>query len=135
MLIFLFSGLRGKAACKLICPNFVHNQQVILVHNVHTSDEDLAYCKQAGISDQLYWCLCPNANWYISGRLPAIENFIKEEQPVVLGTDSLASNHQLSIAAEMKTIQSAFPRHWLRKIIRLGHYKWSKSLANGQHIR
>ena len=30
---------------------------------------------------------------------------------MVLGTDSLASNHQLSILEEMKTIKKAFPAH------------------------
>jgi cytosine/adenosine deaminase-related metal-dependent hydrolase len=34
---------------------------------------------------------------------------MKHDCEIVLGTDSLASNHQLSILEEIKTIQSNFP--------------------------
>ena len=35
--------------------------------------------------------------------------FVKQNCEVVLGTDSLASNHQLSILEEIKTIRKNFP--------------------------
>ena len=35
--------------------------------------------------------------------------FIQQDLSIVLGTDSLASNHQLSIVAEMQTIRQHFP--------------------------
>ena len=63
--------------------------------------------KNSGITH--YWCLCPNANKYISNQLPDVDMFIKSSGSIVLGTDSLASNHQLSILDEIKTIRSAFP--------------------------
>ena len=54
-------------------------------------------------------CLCPNANLYIEDRLPDIPLFMKHNSLIVFGTDSLASNYQLSILEEMKTIKKAFP--------------------------
>ncbi|HKZ65367.1 MAG TPA: amidohydrolase family protein [Chitinophagaceae bacterium] len=97
----------GKTSLQTYLSKFLPDQQVIMVHNVHTSDEDIYYSKKSAA--QLYWCFCPNANLYITGQLPNIESFIKQGCTIVLGTDSLASNHQLSIIAEMKTIREHFP--------------------------
>jgi len=99
----------GKTSLQTYLSKFLPNQQLILVHNVHTSAEDLDYCHQTVNDQKIYWCLCPNANLYIGGKLPDVDLFIKSHLPVVLGTDSLASNHQLSITAEMRTIQENFP--------------------------
>ena len=60
-------------------------------------------------TENLYFCLCPNANQYITGLLPDIDLLIKHNCKIVVGTDSLASNHQLDILEELKTIQKKFP--------------------------
>ena len=96
----------GKSSLQTYLPKFLKNQSVLLVHNVHTSEDDVLFAKESG--QQLYWCLCPNANQYISRQLPDIDLLMKHECEIVLGTDSLASNHQLSILEEMKTIQRHF---------------------------
>jgi aminodeoxyfutalosine deaminase len=99
----------GKSSLQTYLPKFLHNQSVILVHNVHTSEDDILFGQQTTISGQLHYCLCPNANQYISRQLPDINLLMKHDCGIVLGTDSLASNHQLSILEEIKTIQQAFP--------------------------
>ncbi len=99
----------GKTSLQTYLSKFLPNQQLILVHNVHTSADDLAYCHRAVNRRKIYWCLCPNANLYIGGKLPDPDLFIQHDASIVLGTDSLASNRQLSIAAEMKTIRDNFP--------------------------
>jgi aminodeoxyfutalosine deaminase len=86
---------------------FLSTQPIIAVHNVHTNKEDIYYARNSG--KIIYWCFCPNANLYITGKLPVIDTFIEEECCIVLGTDSLASNQQLSILAEMQTIRHNFP--------------------------
>lgn len=97
----------GKTSLQTCLPKFLKNQSVILVHNVHTSEEDILFAKNS--DKELYWCLCPNANHYISRRLPDIKLLLKHDCEMVLGTDSLASNHQLSMLEEMKTIRQHFP--------------------------
>ncbi|MEP7373594.1 MAG: amidohydrolase family protein [Chitinophagaceae bacterium] len=99
----------GKTSLQTYLSKFLPNQQLILVHNVHTSVEDLSYSRQIVNNRRIYWCLCPNANLYIGGKLPEVDLFIQNELAIVLGTDSLASNHQLSIAAEMRAIRENFP--------------------------
>jgi len=81
--------------------------QILLVHNTFMNEADLI--KSCHFSDKLYLCLCPNANLYIENRLPDIPLFLKYTDRIVLGTDSLASNHQLSILEEMKSIKKIFP--------------------------
>ena len=58
---------------------------------------------------KFFWCLCVNANLYINNLLPPIDLFRKNRLPIVLGTDSLASNDSLSILEEIKSIRKAFP--------------------------
>ncbi len=107
--------------------NFLHhfhkNQTLILVHNVVTSEKDFQAVSDdrwpvheeinPSIGHQslanLFFCLCPNANEYISGILPEIDLLIKHHCKIVVGTDSLASNHQLNILEELKTVQKKFP--------------------------
>ena len=97
----------GKSSLQSYLLKFLKNQSLILVHNVHTTEEDLLFAKASG--KRISWCFCPNANEYIGGQLPAIDLFIKNDCGIVLGTDSLASNHQLSILEEIKTIGRHFP--------------------------
>jgi aminodeoxyfutalosine deaminase len=104
-----FFQASGKTSLQTYLSKFLPNQQLILVHNVYTSADDLTYCHQKVNTQKIYWCLCPNANLYIGGKLPEVDLFIQNELCIVLGTDSLASNHQLSMVAEMQAIQDHFP--------------------------
>jgi aminodeoxyfutalosine deaminase len=102
--VSFFKGT-GKRSLESFLPYFYRNQSLILVHNVATGAEDV----QAASGADLYFCLCPNANLYISGRLPDVELLHRQGCRIVIGTDSLASNRQLSILEELKTLQRAFP--------------------------
>lgn len=83
---------------------------VILVHNTFTKQEDIDFIKKHKNQNQLVsFCLCPNANLYIENTLPPVNLFLKNNVNIILGTDSLASNHQLNILEEMKTIIKFFP--------------------------
>jgi cytosine/adenosine deaminase-related metal-dependent hydrolase len=104
-----FFQASGNSSLQTYLPKFLKEQSLILVHNVQTSESDLVFAKSTRIGPNLYWCFCVNANKYITGDVPDIDLFIKHKQNIVLGTDSLASNHQLSIAAEIKTILKNFP--------------------------
>lgn len=77
--------------------------KVLLVHNTTTSQDDLDFAATA--NQHLYWCLCPNANLYIENTLPDVHMFQAAGLKITLGTDSLASNHQLSVLKEMQTLQ------------------------------
>jgi cytosine/adenosine deaminase-related metal-dependent hydrolase len=95
----------GKRSLESWLPHFEQKQPLMLVHNIATSGEDL----QMAVGRELFFCLCPNANLYIGGVLPDVELLMRQDCRIVLGTDSLASNRQLSILEEMKTLQEMIP--------------------------
>jgi len=97
----------GKTSLQTYLEKFLSDQQLILVHNIYTSPDDIAYCNSQNRDGKIFWCLCPNANLYINGELPDLKLFASTS--VVLGTDSLASNRQLSILAEMRALRDHFP--------------------------
>lgn len=97
----------GKTSLQSTLPYFFPQQTMILVHNVATGEEDMQFIASNN-TPVLHFCLCPNANRYISGQLPPVDLFIKYDSSIVLGTDSLASNHQLCILSEMKTLKENF---------------------------
>ncbi len=83
---------------------------VILVHNTFIRQNDLDYINREKPAGQLVsFCLCPNANNYIENIFPPLSLLLENKVNIVLGTDSLASNHQLDILEEIKTISKEFP--------------------------
>jgi len=82
---------------------YIKEQKSLLVHNTVSSKADIEFAKQT--NSDLYWCLCPQANLYIENALPDVDLLINEGVKITLGTDSLASNHQLNILSEMITLQ------------------------------
>lgn len=93
----------------------------ILVHNTFIEQADLNCISNKSLVNgqwsMVFFCLCPNANLYIENTLPPIDLLRNNNCNIVLGTDSLASNHQLSIQAEIKTIQKDFPHIPLEEIL------------------
>jgi cytosine/adenosine deaminase-related metal-dependent hydrolase len=79
---------------------------LILVHNTFA---DRTTIKKVKKRENLFWCLCPNANLYIEDQVPPLDLLIEENCRIVTGTDSLASNDRLSILEELKTLQIYYP--------------------------
>jgi aminodeoxyfutalosine deaminase len=106
---FGFQLPRRRAATSLQAnlPLFPKNKKLLLVHNTFSSKEDLEWATKE--YPNLYFCFCPSANLYIEDALPSFKNFIPYESRLCIGTDSLASNDQLSLLNEMKIIQRHEP--------------------------
>ncbi len=96
----------GTRSLHFYLPKLKSASRILLVHNTYTNETDLI--EALNYNDNLFFCFCPNANIYIEDQLPDIPLFLKYKTRIVLGTDSLASNHHLSILEEMKTIKDAF---------------------------
>lgn len=92
----------GKSSFQSTLPKLPATK-TLLVHNTMTSQEDVEFASSR--HQNLYWCLCPNANLYIENTLPDITMLQQHGLNITLGTDSLASNQQLSILKEMQTLQ------------------------------
>lgn len=92
----------GSSSLQATLPKLPQGK-LLLVHNTQTSAADVDFARKQ--NKDLYWCLCPNANLYIENTLPDVQLFAQAGLKITLGTDSLASNHQLSILKEMQTLQ------------------------------
>lgn len=77
------------------------------VHNTFITPEDFEMLEKNKTNH--WFCLCPRANQFIEGTLPPIDQIANFTNQITIGTDSLASNHDLSVWNEIKTIQHAFP--------------------------
>lgn len=118
----------GKSSFQTYLRHFAPDQQVILVHNVCTTREDIQYLKSNIQHPIPYFCLCPISNLYITGKLPDLNMLTGESLSFVFGTDSIASNHQLSILAEMQTIRQHFPSIDTEQLLKWATINGAKAL-------
>ncbi len=81
--------------------------KLLLVHNTCSSARDLSFAMSSG--HEIWFALCPGANRYIRGQLPDVSLFQAYPHRVTIGTDSLASNTELSILGEMILLLEADP--------------------------
>lgn len=109
----------GKSSLQTYLPLLAGSHPVIFVHDTFTSSDDIVF---AQATHNVHWCLCPNANLYIENRLPDIDMLMKHADNICIGTDSLSSNHKLSVLAELQTIHQHYP-----------HIDWETLLRWGTH--
>ncbi len=117
----------GITSLSFFLPKLKTASKILLVHNTFMNEADLLLTKSFG--GNIYLCLCPNANLYIEDRLPDIPVFMKHQALIVLGTDSLASNRQLSILEEIKTIRKAFPTTPSSELLKWATSNGAKALS------
>ncbi len=125
----------NKSSLQYCISHFLPNQTVILVHNAITSLEDVALL--TGIPSpraNFYFCLCPNANLYIGNPLPDIDMLRNSSIPIVVGTDSLASNHHLNIVAELKAIHEHFPHISIPELLGWATVNGAQALDVGNYL-
>lgn len=81
---------------------------ILLVHNVTLTQKDITEAKKR-ISNP-YWAICPLSNLFIHDALPPVELMRENGLAICVGTDSLSSNDDLDMIAELYCIQQAFPQ-------------------------
>lgn len=101
----------GKSSLQSYLHKLDDAKNVLFVHNTFMKKEDIFFVKNEWKNKpNPFFCICANANLYIENSLPPIELLIEQNLNIVLGTDSPASNHSLSILDEIKTIIKYFPK-------------------------
>lgn len=100
--------------------------EIIFVHNTFSSDEDIRFTIKN--VNKAWWCFCPNANLYIENTLPDIERISKATENILIGTDSLASNEQLSVLSEIKKITNKFPAITLQQLLTWSTFNGAQAL-------
>ncbi len=115
----------GRSSLQSYFPKLADAAQVILVHNTFTKEEDIVFANnKPGVN----WCLCINANQYIENAVPPLELLRRHHSSIVVGTDSLASNHRLSVLNELQTIVQHFPGIPLSEMLQWATLNGAKAL-------
>ncbi len=101
----------GKSSLQSWLPYFNQGQKMIAVHNTFTHEADVRFAAQLSkdLASPPYYCICVNANLYIENTLPPLKMLLANDCRMVLGTDSYASNRQLNLMEEIKTLRKVFP--------------------------
>jgi cytosine/adenosine deaminase-related metal-dependent hydrolase len=109
----------NKSSLQSYLPLLNKAKKILLIHNTFVNRHDIEFAKKQSVAvgQQIFWCLCANANLYIENALPPVELFQKHNCDIVLGTDSYSSNHSLNILDEMKTLQQYFPSIELKELL------------------
>ena len=76
----------------------------IVVHGTFLPEDQTALSRLAWHRDRLCVAVCPRTTLAISGVLPPVESFRTAGIRVAIGTDSRASNPDLSVLAECRTL-------------------------------
>jgi cytosine/adenosine deaminase-related metal-dependent hydrolase len=120
----------GLSSIRSVLPHFNNGQTILLIHNTFMPEEDVVFSKEYAEANglKLFWCLCINANLYIENKTPPIEMLLRNNCPIVLGTDSYSSNWQLSIAKEIRAIKDHFPSLSLETILQWATRNGAKAL-------
>jgi aminodeoxyfutalosine deaminase len=93
----------GKSSLQSFLPYFTNKQSIVSVHNTFTKADDINFINEK--DQELYFCVCINANKYIEQIIPQFDLLQNSGHAIVIGTDSYASNWHLNILEEIKTIQ------------------------------
>lgn len=118
----------GKSSLSSILQYLPKENNLLLVHNTFTEKSDIDELKRSRSLENTFFVLCPNSNLYIEDQLPPLSLFQKEKLNICLGTDSLSSNHQLSILAEMITLQQNFQNIELMELLQWATLNGAKAL-------
>lgn len=101
-----FIPFGDESPLQKLLPLFPQNK-LQLVHNTYTKDSEIQHANR--IHPNLYWCVCIGANLFINNKVPPVDLMYKNNCTITIGTDSLASNTQLSVLEEVKCIHKHFP--------------------------
>jgi cytosine/adenosine deaminase-related metal-dependent hydrolase len=119
----------GENALPSTLRYFPEQNNLLLIHNLYTKQSDLDYISSHRKLSNTWFVLCPGSNLYIQNKLPDIELFRKNHLQICLGTDSLVSNHQLSILEEMKILQKFNPSISLDEMISWATFNGANALG------
>ncbi len=119
----------GRSSLSSILDYIPAKNHLILVHNTFTQKSDIEELKMRRNLENTFFALCPNSNLFIENQLPPVTLFQKEELNVCIGTDSLASNHELSVLSELVTLQINFPDLKLEELFSWACINGAKALG------
>lgn len=121
--------LHYGSPAKRIVESIPKNRSVMLVHNCCLKQSDIELIMNH-FTSEVYWCICPRSNHYISALEPPVELLRRNGLKICVGTDSLSSNWSLSMLDELREIKGVSLEERLRWCCQNG----AEALGLGQSI-
>lgn len=84
-----------------------YDAHILLVHNVCLGQDDIDAARK--VMNNVFWAVCPLSNRFIHNALPPIDLMRRNELRIMIGTDSLSSNDDLSMVKEIHALHEGFP--------------------------
>lgn len=122
----------GKSSLQTYSEWLSKEHQAIFVHNTFSKKEDIECAMNQ--FQKTFWCLCPNANLFLENTLPDVNLFLEADAEICIGTDSLASNDELSILAELATLKNNFAHLNWEMLLKWGTINGAKALQMEEKI-
>ncbi|MBN2519061.1 MAG: amidohydrolase family protein [Bacteroidales bacterium] len=116
----------GKTSVQSVFKYIINASKILLVHNTYISKEDLDFIKP--YLEKIFFVICINSNLFIEKKIPPIELIKSYSNQIAIGTDSLASNSQLSVLEEIKTISKHYQGIPLDELIKWATLNGAKAL-------
>ena len=99
-----------------------YDAHILLVHNVCLGQDDIDAARK--VMNNVFWAVCPLSNRFIHNALPPVQLMRDNGLEICLGTDSLSSNDDLDMMAELRCLRENFPHVPASEL-----FKWAS--ANG----
>jgi len=103
----------------------VLDDRALLVHGLHLDTSDM----DAIASARAFLCLCPRSNAMLGLPAPRVRELVSRGVRLCLGTDSLASNEDLSVWGEMRAIHELMPELPAETILRMATLGGAQALG------
>lgn len=99
------AGIDNLGSVKYLHSLNVLDELTICVHCIHVSDAEIKILSESGTKV----CLCPGSNRHLNVGCAPVKKFLDNGILPALGTDSRASNPEISIWREMKILNQDHP--------------------------
>ena len=107
-------------------------ERALVIHGNYLDDEEIAYL--ADRADQMAVVYCPRTHEYFQHAPYRLTEMLQAGVTVALGTDSRASNPDLSVLAEMRAVRRRHPQVSGEDILHMGTLSGAKSLGLADHL-
>lgn len=104
--------------------------RILLVHGNHLNPAEIAALRGTGA----FVIHCPGSHRFFGHRPFPLRELQKAGVPVALGTDSLASNEDLSMLREMRLLKESFPELTGEEILKMATLEGARALGMEKEI-
>lgn len=119
----------GNPAAKVAWSDFLV-PGTLLIHGNYIRNDEIELLANRGIP----LVHCPGSHRFFGHKRFPFEEYRRNGIPIALGTDSLASNGDLSMLREMRLFQEVYPKVGSEEILRMATLEGARALGLGEEI-